>query len=317
MSNSVVILPMLIVPRPFCLSKTRKGKQVRREIRNLTANDALWLLKCNQRNRTVSQQTVKKYRDLMLAGKWNPEADTPIKIGVGPESWVLDGQHRLLALAGMSHTFSLSMEIWFDCDPKSQQYMDRGRKRNLGQDLGIHKVSNSTTKAAALGPVFYYLINGKVISQCPQPGTEDTMEFMESYPPFDDIIKNTSSMIKKRNSLGWTPAQCGALATLFSLATDYDTAMSFVERVATGLGISGATDPAYVLKNLLELSKSNKKSMLALDHIYHMSIKAWNKSIRGESVQILRADNEFPKVLSRVGVFDPRDWRVAEKVITV
>ena len=90
-----------------------------------------WLLN-NVHNRPVSATTVEKYRINMIAGQWKYAAD-PIRFAIGGN--LLDGQHRLIALAGIPDEVGIAVPFLVvrGLPQESQKYMDQGSKRGAGQ----------------------------------------------------------------------------------------------------------------------------------------------------------------------------------------
>ncbi|KZM70782.1 hypothetical protein [Nocardia terpenica] len=105
-----------------------------------------WLAS-HRRNRPLSKQSVARYQSDMAAGLWTFAAD-PIRFDV--EGHLIDGRHRLVALAGCAPPLSLPFLVVRGLPTEAQLVMDQGRKRNAGQQLSMLGVKNATTIAAGV-----------------------------------------------------------------------------------------------------------------------------------------------------------------------
>ncbi len=98
----------------------------------ITPEIAASYLQCNsERQRKISRNTVEKYANDLLNGRWRTNGG-PIRF-----DWdgnLIDGQHRLTAVVetGVSIT---EFVIW-NLDPKAFETIDQGRVRSLGTVIG-------------------------------------------------------------------------------------------------------------------------------------------------------------------------------------
>ncbi|MBF6332319.1 hypothetical protein [Nocardia transvalensis] len=96
---------------------------------------ALDWLNTQQTNRPVSEPTVNTYYADMIGGHWTFNAE-PIKFDT--DGCLIDGQHRLLALARtIGSSTALKFLVVRGLPPESQLSMDQGRRRDAGQQLGM------------------------------------------------------------------------------------------------------------------------------------------------------------------------------------
>lgn len=107
------------------------------------------MLKHNTRNRPVSPIAVERYRRDMENGRWIYAGD-PIRFDT--DGTLLDGQHRLMALAalGDEQGIALPFLVIRGLATESQTVMDQGRKRSAGQQLALAGIKEYTTVAAGV-----------------------------------------------------------------------------------------------------------------------------------------------------------------------
>ena len=112
-----------------------------------------WLTR-NRRNRTVSEFTVNKYLNDMVAGRWQYAAD-PIRFDM--DGNLLDGQHRLTALAQVADPeVALPMLVVRNLPADTQLIMDQGKRRSPGDQLSLLGVRDSNVVAAGVRLIIAY-----------------------------------------------------------------------------------------------------------------------------------------------------------------
>lgn len=92
-----------------------------------------WLVK-NVRNRPISTAAVNRYKADMESGLWRFAAD-PIRFDY--QGNLIDGQHRLSAIASAKQGTALPMLVVYGLESEAQLVMDQGRKRDAGQQLAM------------------------------------------------------------------------------------------------------------------------------------------------------------------------------------
>lgn len=127
--------------------------QVKYETIEVTPDVARELLKQNTSNRKVHATAVAAYSSDMSNGRWKFTAD-PIRIDT--DGVLLDGQHRLMAVAKQDDGFSTPMLVVSGLPSESQKVMDQGARRTAGDQLGLAGVKNASTIAAAVRLVILY-----------------------------------------------------------------------------------------------------------------------------------------------------------------
>lgn len=118
-------------------------------VRIVTVTPAMaraWLA-ANTNNRTLSEATVRAYRRDMLEGRWLFAAD-PIRFS--DAGTLLDGQHRLEALAGCPDDTEVTFLVATKLPRETQMVMDQGRRRRPGDQLTLLGAKDANIVAAGI-----------------------------------------------------------------------------------------------------------------------------------------------------------------------
>jgi hypothetical protein len=105
-----------------------------------------WLATTN-RNRSLSRQVVLTYLADMKRDQWVYTGD-PLRFDV--EGHLIDGQHRMAALAEMPENFALEFVVILGLPKDAQLSIDQGRKRTAGQQLDLHGYRHTNALAAGV-----------------------------------------------------------------------------------------------------------------------------------------------------------------------
>ena len=103
-----------------------------------------WLTR-NMRNRPASTVTIEKYRRDMADGNWQFTGDA---IRFDAAHNLIDGQHRLSAIAAMPPRFAVPLLVIKGLEQRSQLVMDQGRRRTPGQQLSLLGIKHANIVAA-------------------------------------------------------------------------------------------------------------------------------------------------------------------------
>lgn len=128
-----------------------KSQRVTHAVVMVSSETAARWLTTNKRNRPVSHDIVDRYSNDMATGLWTFAAD-PIRFDT--EGHLIDGQHRLTALARVEMTLPMLVVRGLPTD--SQLVMDQGRKRTPGQQLGLLGVKDSNLIASIVKVTIQY-----------------------------------------------------------------------------------------------------------------------------------------------------------------
>ena len=116
-------------------------------IEKITPQKAKQYLDSQETNRTVSMKSVDAYTAEILSNRWEVNGES-IKF-----DWfnrLIDGQHRLLAIVKANK--AADCLVVRGVSPQSQDTVDQGRKRSVGDVLGMHgyKYGNALAATARL-----------------------------------------------------------------------------------------------------------------------------------------------------------------------
>lgn len=267
------------------------------KIVTITPSMAKKLLANNTHNRRIVNAKVKLWSESMLRGEWRMNAE-PIKIAA--DGTILDGQHRLLA--GVATGVSFPSMIVSGLPIETQDTMDIGRKRTLGDVLSLHGYKNANNLAAILSAVIIWNKLGP--SSCFSIGHSSIItngEALEYLAQHQDIAEVPNIVQTPARNSGISQRVLGALYVKFR-EVEPSKVDEFLELLSTGAGLP-KKDPILTLrKTVKRLRDLNHGTQVSPRYIAAITIKAWNKWINGDTASLLRftttGDNKesFPKI---------------------
>lgn len=252
-----------------------------------------WLTVSPERNqRSVRQRNVAKILHAIESGEWKT---THQPIALDPTGFVLDGRHRLTAIAAQrKHVTSL---VAYDADPESFGVIDTGAARSPGDSLRIAGYTDVNVLAAVTRQVLAY---PEVIDTTSTLGSA-----MVGMTTADLLIKlaNDETGPAIQNSLrpGYViSSQIGrygmrtSASVLIALINLYsqqgpDTQEEFVNRLADGTNLS-ASSPILAFRKWLIADKGYK----AINGTYRPTtflangIRSWNDYANNRNRQAVR-----------------------------
>ncbi len=252
---------------------------IQAEVVTITPDLAEQFLAKNTHNRTPKASNLKKVVRSLTNGEWKLNGEA---IKIAHDGTILDGQHRLLAIA---HTgIPMTTLVIRGLDKETQETMDGGSPRSAADALKLRGEANFTTLAAVAKKICTYNEAGLRAAT----GTSFTITTAEILAAVDATpgIRETA---KYANSVaggtGMTASIVGLLFHIFS-AIDAEDAVYFFDRFHDGEMLAKG-NPIYELRRTLENVKSvrGEKSQT---FIAAVTIKAWNKFRDGDSVTVLR-----------------------------
>ena len=143
------------------------------------------VLERNTRNRPVSELHIGRLRQEMLSGRWRYNGEA-IKWSVNNE--LLDGQHRLLALASLDDSISLPFLVVRGLPTDTQDTMDQGRTRSAGDQLSIDGLTGASDSKAVAGAIRTYITwsGGRMFGDQTRlgtrPGNSEVIEWAKAHP---------------------------------------------------------------------------------------------------------------------------------------
>ncbi|MFE3229868.1 hypothetical protein [Nocardia sp. NPDC059228] len=253
------------------------------QIVNMDAAMARRELERNTNNRPVRLARVQQYLDDMTAGRWRFNGES---IKFDEDGQLLDGQHRLMALA---HTAGLvlPMLVVRNLPRETQVTMDQGTKRSPADQLTIAGLAghNPTMVAAALRVFLVWMegnLFGDVVRNPAPVSTTKVVEFADAYP---DIVARAERFATVATRLKCRPAVACAVAIRLSEIDDA-AAVEFIRLWDTGVGLDGGSS-ILALRERLDSIRTTRTRTSDRDYI-GLVVAAWNYWRRGKQVSKLQ-----------------------------
>lgn len=232
-------------------------------------------LQSNTHNRPLRERLVTRYRADMEAGLWTMAAD-PIRFD--HTGALLDGQHRLAALADLSDRITIPFLVVRGLPPESQGVMDQGAKRTPGDQLALAGVRNSNAVAAAVKK-FIIWRNGAIFRDTKlQVVSAPAIEAWVAEHPGDIQFFQSIWGIVRQNDA--PPSIAGAAAIQFT-RIDPEACEEFFTLLARGAG--GEGHPITTLDKRLQRHRREGLKMPDRDYL-SLFILAWNAWRSGKAM---------------------------------
>ncbi|QLY33957.1 hypothetical protein H0264_18530 [Nocardia huaxiensis] len=240
-----------------------------------------WLER-NPHNRPIRQARVQQYYEDMISGRWRLNGEA---IKFGPDGELLDGQHRLQAVARTTG-MRFPMLIVRGLAPDTQVTMDQGARRTPGDQLTLTGIaSHNMTMVAAALRVYMVWMEGNLFGELGRGGgvsTTRVVEFASAYPELVAIADRYTGVAKRLKA---RPAVACAVAMRLTEIDAY-AATEFVRLWDSGAGLA-ANSPILALRERLDWARVNKVRLSDRDQIGTI-VTAWNLWRRGRTVTKLQ-----------------------------
>jgi hypothetical protein len=158
----------------------------------ITPVQAREFLSKNLINRPLRPTWIRTLAGMIQRGEW---LVTHQGIALTEDLWLLDGQHRLLAIeeAGIP----VRMQVSLDCDPATFKVLDGGIRRSIGDQLGQHWLVIATARMLWQMPTY----KGRIA-----PSTAQIEEVLEwAAPIIHEVIDTASLKAKYSNAMIMAP----------------------------------------------------------------------------------------------------------------
>ena len=224
----------------------------------------------NKHNRTVSQMAVKRYRADMIEGRWQYLGD-PIRFDV--QGNLLDGQHRLFALAACPDEIAIPFLIIAKLPTESQQAMDQGRRRSPGDQLGLLGIKDANAIAGAVR-LFLAHNSGLLFRDNKAAAMEVTTTRVQSWCLEHEDLLSTVMAIPNYRMAHCPPSVSLCAAILFVESMGGENAAEFFRLLHVG---TGEGHPINSLDRRLRRIKDNKvkASQRELLALFIQAANAW------------------------------------------
>jgi hypothetical protein len=246
------------------------------KLETVTPEIARQLLKKNDHNRRVRDTHVDFLAAEMANSRWHLTSET---IAIATDGTVVDGQHRLLAVAQSGAT----IQVWVarDVPIEAQEYIDIGTPRNAGDQLGLGGLEYANQKVSAARTIIsmccYY--------QNPKASIGMIRLVLEEYErDIEFCIKKVIDGKFRPGAKGWV---YGTLA--FALNADRSVA-PFIEAFGSGIDLSRG-NPAKAARDWLTNGGVALRSSYRKTAIEGLCNAAYN-SIMGGSISSVRRGSQ-------------------------
>lgn len=234
------------------------------EIVKVTPAIAEKMLGRNVRNRHISSRAVERYRAAMARGEWLLNGEG-IKFGVNGD--LLDGQHRLAAIVASGKTIPLLVVKGLPAE--TQNVLDTGRARTVGDQLGIAGMPDPNALAAAARACILYE-SGRLGDRTNPPSTPQVVEFVENNELLAFAVARGRAISRGSDLRPAVAAMC----FYELLKIDDVKAQEFFERLTDGTNLA-AGSPILALRARLR-SLRDERTWLPLDALTSLVFRTWN-----------------------------------------
>lgn len=270
-------------------------------IETITPEAAAQMLENSVGNfRKIDRGRVAKYAAEMSDGKWLFNGET-IKLN---GTCVIDGQHRLAAIVKSGVT--VECLVIRNLDKMTGVTIDCGKGRTLSDWVKYRGIKNAVSVTSMARNVVLYNA-GRWGSQSVSSGytkDSDIIEYIESHN--DQLqgahhLSDPCAAIIPRSFLGaLLVIACGGRSP-----SENNMCKWFCTALHTGSGLNEG-EPVLVLRNkMIGVEKSRRESLFLQKMVLTL---AWNKTIKGERVKILKYALTGPTAANPINTIEPAPW---------
>lgn len=238
-------------------------------------------------NRPLKQHKVDQYAKDMKEGRW---LENHQGIAFGPDGEILDGQHRLWAIADSG--VALPMLVTFNMDPEAQKTVDDHIKRSVVDVLAVEAGGTSGIVENLHAAIANRMMHGNRHLQVPT--RQETISYLTKHFEAIDFAIAASDRKKHR---GVTRAPVLAPVARAWYKHDRNRLQQFVSILITGDVDDKVKDqPAKMLREFLLRSLTMTRSQLRPELVYSKTERALMSFLVGQQLSRLyeAADELFP-----------------------
>ncbi len=257
------------------------------ELLTITPKQAMeWLGTTNTRNRPERPGVVKSLEAILQRQEWRVTNDAISFSNGGAAPILLNGQHRLRAIANTG--IPAPAFVAFGLDPKAQEVMDTQARRSVADFLQLNGEPMPRTLAGAIAQLSQYRQKGEVgrTIGAIYPTTPQALALLNENPRLRDSLEYGARV--KQHLRGYPPTIASALHYIFA-EIDRDDADDFWHRVALGVDLK-ENDPIWHLRGAADQNSAPRTNGKGLGsyRLAALTIKAWNAYRKGAEIKRLR-----------------------------
>jgi hypothetical protein len=252
-------------------------------------------LSLNRNNRPVTNSKVSQYLSEMKNGQWKENTGESIKIS--KEGFLIDGQHRLLAVSKSNQ--SVNFLVVYDLESSVFDVLDTGKVRGASDVFALNNIPNYNRTAAIMREYLsfkdgrYY----KTVSSDSNKFTNASIlnAYKERADYYDKISNRSGTLYMSFNKI-LSATNIGSFYLLFS-ESNQTMCEDFFNQLCGNILITNKS--ISVLKNFLIKDKLSIKKVPTKTR-YAYIIKTWNNFILNKDIKILKYDaniEQFPRVI--------------------
>lgn len=246
----------------------------------------------NTSNRELTQKKVEQFQADMEGGYWNRDGAT-VRFAYGK---LLDGQHRLTALALAGAT--IRMIVVHGLDSEVQVTMDTGRGRTPRDVLSIEGMEKweSAVLGSAMHAVIAYEAGLSLYSNRKYTNREVRNYYLEHSAALNSTVNRVKGYPRRHPQL----PHMRTVAMHYILAKiDPDAADQFFDRLMTGEHLTKAS-PIFHLRARLQSDLVEGKTRTAYEQM-HFIVRAWNTyrsggTLKSQNSLYPRQGDMFPEI---------------------
>jgi ParB-like nuclease domain len=266
----------------------------------INPSQAKKMLENNRNNRNPSQQRIDELASQMRQGKYIMPPDA---ITFDRQGRLINGQHRLLACVQSGTT--IQSIVYRNASEEVFMITDIGMRKTGGHALKTLGYTNTTNLSAAARVVYnlettpegepWWAFAGHV-------PPNDIIEIIKMYPTLQSHVNEGHKLTaKKRASRIRTSMTVIALCLHLAWKADqYDDMRSFLETVATGVGIEQGS-PELALMRYLNRAEASTTKLEGIACSVAIILKAYIAKQTGKDVQVLswRPTDKYPTLTAK------------------
>jgi hypothetical protein len=266
--------------------------RVRCEVRLVGPPDASAWLERNENNRALGGATVDRYASYMARGRWRLNGEPVILSSSGR---LLDGQHRLAAV--VKSGLHVPMVVLSGLEDDAFKTLNQGKTRSGADTLFTLGQDKARVLSSALTWLHRYETNSMLGARVVRLSNGEVADLLEEFPAVVTSVRATHA----RCVGGFHPPGPVAFLHFVCWERHPDTVAGFFERVLEKVGLEKGM-PEFALVQRIDSMRSSASRRSKADVVEWMAlfIKAWNASLLGRSISLLRwhpKTEGFPEIL--------------------
>ncbi len=249
---------------------------------DLTPEMAKVYLERNLGNRPVRPGHVETLMRDMVAGKWRATGEA---IKFDYNNVLIDGQHRLLAVAKSGVTIRVLLVLGLD--PEVRDVIDTPAHRTAGDALHFNGVMRYQNQIAAAAKVGILYEGGRYTNALDKVNlsltNSEVMEWVAAHPDIQDIVAFGTMSARELD----IPSPSAWIYAIYVLnRVDAEQMREFVTSM-TQMRLEGPGDPRVAMMNSIRTARQQRRVVRAPEVLY-MVFRTWNAWRKEEALRKLQ-----------------------------